>query len=144
VLQELVFDQKERVGAWVAEHVDQSASWGSFYAMGVEQDGEIVAGVVVNNFNGSNATCHIAVTKPGKAMIKLFEAVTDYAFRQCRLNRLTGMVPASKPDVLAFDLHLGWEHEFTMPKGAPDGDDLHVLVMWPDTCRWWKTRGVTA
>lgn len=132
----LVTDQKERVAEWVAQRVEQSASWGSFYAMGVERDGELVAGVVVNNYNGANATCHIAIDSPGKDTITLLRAVADYAFRQCKLKRLTGLVPASKQDVLDFDLHIGWEKEFLMRCGAPDGGDLHVLVMWPDKCRW--------
>lgn len=132
----LVTDQKERVAQWVAARVEQSASWGAFYAMGIERNGEIVAGVVVNNFNGVNATAHIAIDRPGKDTILLLRAVADYAFRQCRLKRLTGLVPASSPDVLAFDLHIGWEEEFVMPCAAPDGGPLHVLVMWPDKCRW--------
>ena len=51
----LIFDDKERVGAWVAEQVEQRAEWGSFYAMGAEVDGKIVSGVVFNNFNECNA-----------------------------------------------------------------------------------------
>jgi RimJ/RimL family protein N-acetyltransferase len=132
---DLVFDQKERVGAWVAAKVGQKADWGSFYAMGVESGGNIIAGVVFNNFNGSNATCHIAISKYTKAIIPLFEAVCDYAFNRCKLNRLTGMVPSNEPAVLAFDKHLGFEEEFIMKHGAPDAD-MHVLVMWPDKCRW--------
>lgn len=136
----LVFDEKDRVGQWVAEQTEQSAGWGSFYAMGVELHGEIVAGIVVNNYNGTNATCHIAVKKPTKAFVKLLEHVADYAFNQCKLKRLTGMVPSNKPDVLKFDKHLGWEEEFVMKCGAPDGYDMHVLVMWPEKCRWLKPR----
>lgn len=132
---QLVFDQKERVGAWVAEKVGQAAEWGSFYAMGVEADGEIIAGVVFNNFNGANATCHIALDRFTKSIIPLFEAVCDYAFNCCGLKRLTGMVPSNEPHILAFDKHLGFEEEFVMKDGAP-GADMHVLVLWPDKCRW--------
>lgn len=132
----LVTDDKARIGSWVAQQVEQSAQWGSHSAFGVERDGEIVAGVVVNNFNGHNATCHIAVSRPGKDMITLLRAVADYAFRQCKLKRLTGLVDASKPHVLAFDKHIGWEEEFLMKQAGSDGGDLHVLVMWPHTCRW--------
>lgn len=134
----LVFDEKDRVGKWVAEQVEQSAAWGSFYAMGVERDGEIVAGIVFNNMNGSNATCHIAVSRPGKDMIKLLHHAARYAFEQLGLKRLTGMVPASKPNVLKFDLNLGWEEEFVMQDAAFDGGPLHVLKMTPATCRWLK------
>lgn len=136
----LVFDDKERVGAWVAERVEQTASWGSYYAMGAERDGELVAGVVVNNYNGANATCHVCIEKPGKDTLALFRAVADYAFNQCGLKRLTGMVPASSPEVLAFDLHMGWREEFVMQDAAPDGGPLHILVMRPDTCPWLKRK----
>lgn len=138
-MQRLVIDQKARVGAWVAAQVEQSASWGDFYAMGVENaEGELVAGVVVNNYNGSNATCHVAIVQAGKGLVLMLRAVADYAFRQCGLKRLTGMVPASNPRALAFDRHLGWEDEYVMPCGAHDGGDLHILVMWPDRCPWLK------
>lgn len=104
--------------------------------MGAERDGEIIAGIVLNNLNGSNATCHIAVAKTGKYLPELFRHFCEYAFRQCRLLRLTGLVPSDKPKVLAFDKHLGFEEEFLMKKAAPDGADMHILVMWADTCRW--------
>jgi hypothetical protein len=131
----LVFDRKELVGAWVADQVGQTGDWGSFYAMGVESKGELIAGIVFNNFNGANATCHIAVERPNKAFVKLLEAAADYAFNLCGLKRLTGMVPSNEPHILAFDKHLGWEEEFIMKDGAP-GADMHILVMWPDRCRW--------
>lgn len=132
----MVFNDKARVGDWVARQVEQTSSWGGFYAMGVEQDGELVAGVVINNYNGSNATCHIAITRRTREILTLFRAVCDYAFRQCGLKRLTGMVPASKPDVIAFDKHLGFVEEFSMPCAAADGGALVVLALWPANCRW--------
>lgn len=134
--QRLVFDERERVAKWVADKVDQKSDWGSFYAMGAERDGELVAGIVMNNFNGANAVAHIAIAKPGKDTYALFRAFSDYAFRQCGLRRLTGLVPSDMPKVLAFDLRLGFEEEFIMRSAAPDGHDMHVLVMWADTCPW--------
>ena len=132
----LVFDRADAVGQWVAQRVEQSASWGDFYAMGAQIDGQIVAGVVFNNYNGANCTVHIAIERRGRFLIDLFRAVCDYAFRRCGLKRMTGMVPASKPHVLAFYLHLGFEEEFVMREAAHDGGDLHVLVMRPAGCRW--------
>lgn len=139
----IVTNQKDAFAAYVARKVDQKASWGSFYALGVIDTDrrEIVAGVVVNNFNGANATAHIAAEPGvGRMLLKMLEAVADYAFNQCKLKRLTGMVPASKPDVLKFDLNVGWEEEFVMKSAAHDGGDLHVLVMWPHKCKWLKER----
>ena len=132
---QLVFDQSARVGEWVAERVDQRGSWGDFYAMGIEQDGQIVAGVVINNYNGANATCHIAIDKRTKKLVELFQHVCNYAFNYAKLKRLTGMVPTNEPQIIAFDKHLGFEEEFVMKDGAP-GADMMVLVMRPETCRW--------
>ena len=132
---QLVFDQSARVGEWVAERVDQRGSWGDFYAMGIEQDGQIVAGVVINNYNGANATCHIAIDKRTKKLVVLFQHVCNYAFNYAKLKRLTGMVPTNEPHIIAFDKHLGFEEEFVMKDGAP-GADMMVLVMRPETCRW--------
>lgn len=134
-MDELVFDQKEAVGAWVAQQVGQTCEWGSFYALGIVRDGEIIAGVVFNNFNGANATCHIAISKFSRVMPAMIEHGCRYAFEFCGLKRLTGMVPSNEPKILAFDKHLGFEEEFVMKDGAP-GADMHVLVMWPDKCRW--------
>ena len=132
----LVFDDKHRVGAWVASEVDQKCSCGDFYAMGVEDiNGELVAGVVINNYNYSNATAHIAIKKKNRLIIQLFRAVCDYAFNQCKLKRITGMVPTNEPATIAFDKHLCFEEEFVMKDGAP-GADMMVLVLWPHNCRW--------
>lgn len=132
---ELVFDKQDLIGSWVATQVGQGASWGSFYAIGVMSGGQVLAGVVINNYNGANATCHIAIAQQTKAIIPMLRAVCDYAFNHCKLKRLTGMVPSNEPKILAFDKHLGFEEEFVMKDGAP-GADMHVLVMRPDTCPW--------
>lgn len=132
---ELVFDQKQRIGNWVARQVGQTSDWGGFYAMGIMQGDEVIAGVVFNNFNGANATCHIAISRYTRLVPALIKHACKYAFNQCGLKRLTGMVPSNEPKILAFDKHLGFEEEFVMKNGAP-GADMHILVMWPDTCRW--------
>lgn len=133
----MILREKERIGAWVAGMVEQSAPWGAFYAIGAERDGRIVAGVVINNMNQANATVHIAAEKyAGKALVAVLVAASGYCFVQCRLRRITGFVPMSMPDVIAFDRHLGFKDEFVMRDAAPDGGDMMVLVMRPEDCRW--------
>lgn len=128
-----VFNDKERVGAFVAHEVKQTAAWGGFNAIGVERDGNIIAGIVVNNYNGSNATVHIAVkhSLPRDFLPVCF----DYLFNQCGLKRVTGLVPTDNPKALKFDKHIGFREEFVMKDGHPSGD-MHVLVMFKDDCRW--------
>jgi len=136
----LVFDRKVEIGQWVAEQVEQTASWGDFYAMGAvdEITGEIVAGIVFNNFNTSNATCHIAVTKPGKYLVELLRHAAEYAFIHCGLKRVTGLIESGNRKALRLDYHMGFEHEFRMEQAGTDGQDIEVLVLWPQNFRLWS------
>ena len=134
-MSELVLYDPERVGGWVAEKVNHNAGWGSFYAFGIDMDGKLVAGVVVHQMNGANAGCHIAIEKPVKALVNLFQVVCEYAFVQCGLKRLTGLVPTNEQNIIKFDKHLGFEEECVLKDAAP-GADMQVLVMWADNCRW--------
>lgn len=132
---ELVLYDRERVADWVAGRVGQQVLWEGYNAFGVEQDGQLVAGVVVHQINGANAFCHIAIDKSSKTVFKLFSVVTDYAFRQLGLKRLTGLVPSNEPEIVKFDIKLGFEIEAVLKNAAVDAD-LVVLVMWADKCRW--------
>lgn len=130
----LVFDDKVRVASWVAQG-DPLARYGNYYAMGAERNGELVAGIVIDHFNGSNAFAHVTITKPGKDTYALIRAFFDYAFNQLRLKRVTGLVPSENTRALAFDKKVGFEQEFVIKDGSAAGDMI-VLVMRPDKCRW--------
>ena len=90
----LVFNDKERIGDWVASHVGQLSSWGGYYAMGAELEGEPISGIVFNNFTDSSATVHLAVSKPKRILSELLDHAFVYAFKTCKLRRLTGLVEA--------------------------------------------------
>lgn len=139
---QLLLNSRAYVGTWVALQTGQTSNcsgWGNFNAFGVEVNDALVAGVVINNINGANASAHIAISKPTKLLPKLITVVFDYTFNQLGLLRVTGMVPTNKPDVIAFDKKLGFEEEFIMKDGAP-GADMQILVMWHDKCRWRPNR----
>jgi RimJ/RimL family protein N-acetyltransferase len=138
----LIFDDKEKVGAWVAKQVDQTASWGDFYAMGAEVNGKLVSGVVFNNFNEVNATCHIAVSKPNKLFLELLDHAYGYAFGQCKLKRLTGLVASDNHKALKLDKHIGFIEEGVMRKAGKQGQDIITLVMWPENYYRGKTHGL--
>ena len=131
----IIYDQTARVSAWVAAKMGRTVAFAGHYAMGLERNGDMVAGIVMDNFNGRNAFPHIAIERPGKDLILLLRAFCHYAFHLCGLKRLTAFVDASNDKVLAFDRHIGFVDEFVMPDGAPDGE-LIVLVMRRETCRW--------
>ena len=71
----LIFDDKCRVGEWVAEQMPDGASWHNYYAMGAETKGNIVSGIVFESMNGHNANVHIAVSKPTKLFLELLDHI---------------------------------------------------------------------
>lgn len=138
---QLVFHEKQFVADWVAREVEQTASWGDFYAMGIKgRDQQLVAGIVFNNFNGANATAHIAVKKFTRQLPYLIVHAIHYAFEVNGLNRLTGLVSSKNEKALRLNRHIGFEHEATMRKAGPDGEDLLVLVLWPENSSRWMDK----
>lgn len=137
----LIFDDKERVGTWVAERVKQLASWGDFYAMGAELNGELVSGVVYNNVGASNATCHIAVSKPTKTLSQLLDHAFVYAFEQLGLKRLTVFVESTNHKSLRIVNHIGFVQEGVMHQAGDDGQDVVILVLWPGNYRRGRKHG---
>lgn len=132
---QLVLDQKDQIGDWVARQVGQKTTWGDFNAFGIAENGEVIAGVVIHNCAGSNAFCHIAISKKTKLLPLLFRCFCHYAFNICKLRRLTALLPTNKQKVIDFVKHLGFEEEFTM-KDAGKTSDMKGLVMWPSKCQW--------
>ena len=137
----LIFDDKERVGTWVAERVKQLASWGDFYAMGAELNGELVSGVVYKNVGASNATCHIAVSKPTKTLSQLLDHAFVYAFDQLGLKRLTVFVESTNHKSLRIVNHIGFVQEGVMHQAGDDGQDVVILVLWPGNYRRGRKNG---
>ena len=137
----LVFNDKERIGGWVANRVGQMTSWGDFYAMGADLKGELAAGVVLNNFTPCSATVHLAVSKPTKLLSELLDHAFLYAFKTCKLRRLTGLVEANNGKSLKIIKHLGFVEEGVMREAGTDGQDIIVLVLWPESYRKGKLNG---
>ena len=137
----LVFDDKERVGGWVAKQVGQLSSWGGYYAMGAALRGEIVAGIVFNNFTDSSATVHMAVSTPTKLLSELLNHAFVYAFQTCKLRRLTELVEANNAKSLKIIKHIGFVEEGVMREAGTEGQDIIVLVLWPANYRKGKLDG---
>lgn len=135
-----VFDDKERVGTWVAERVEHNCHWGGYYAMGAEVNGELVAGIVFNNFTDANATIHLAISRPTKLLHELFDHAFLYAFRTCQLLRLTALVDIENRKSLRIVERVGFRPEAVMVQAGSKGQDRVVLVLWPQNYRKGRVR----
>jgi RimJ/RimL family protein N-acetyltransferase len=132
----IVYGQDDRVSAWVGERVGEE-SFGPGAAIGLEEDGNLIAGVVYNMYTEASICMHVAA-KPGKRWMTrdfLFR-VFAYPFLQLKCNRVTGLVRVDNIEARRFDEHLGFVQEGVIRKGATDGTDMILYGMLKEECRW--------
>jgi len=133
----IVFD-KDRIGPWVCErtggHFEPSCS----SAIGLEQEGELVAGVLYDQFNGRSVCMHVASDGTRSWMSREYLAMAfDYPFHQLGVKKIIGLVDSTNADALAFDKALGFEVECEIEDAGKTGS-LVILTMSRDRCRWLK------
>lgn len=131
----LVLDDHPRVAAFVAQQTDSDMNWIGYFGLGLELDGELVAGVIIESYTGRNANIHVAGIGKHWLNRNYLAVVFDFCFNRLGLQRLTGLVEAGNTAALRFDTHLGFKHEHTMPDGGRHGD-LHILCMRREDCRY--------
>ncbi len=110
-------------------------------AIGLRRDGELVAGVVYEGFNGQNVWMHVAAEPGARWLVRTFlRAAFVYPFLVCGVQRVSGYVNASNGSARRFNEHLGFKEEARLRGAAPDGGDVIVYVMWRQDCRFLEER----
>lgn len=107
--------------------------------IGLKEDGELIAGVIYDDYNGSNVFMHVAAI-PGRRWMTREYLYTCFAypFTQLQCDRITGWVEASNLDARRFDEHLGFQQEAVLKRAARDGGDVIMYVMFREHCRFIK------
>jgi len=105
--------------------------------IGLKKNDELIAGVLYDDYNGSNIWMHVAAT-PGRQWLNreyLF-ACFAYPFNQLNVKRVSGWVEASNTDARRFDEHLGFQQEAVLSGAARDGGDVIIYRMFKEECRY--------
>ena len=132
----IVWDQPERVMRFVADRVGERELFG-YAAIGLERDGELVAGVLFEQHNGPNVMMHVASDGSRHWMTPAYmSACFRYPFLQLGVNRISGLVRADNADAQRFDERLGFVREGIIRRGAADGVDLLLYGMLREECRY--------
>ena len=133
----LVPNDRERVGAWVAQRITGESRWdGAYSALGLESDGELVAGVVVDQWVPEQR-CQLHCAGEGRHWLTrtfLFE-VFNYVFNQLRCKVILSPVAGGNIDSLRFIKHIGFTEVCRIPDADETGD-LVLLSYYKDQCRW--------
>lgn len=139
-MKRIVTGEDSRVGPWVCERAGGTWIPGRGTTIGLECDGELVAGVLYEDFNGVNLLMHVAATPDRRWLVRDYLWFCFYyPFVQLGCKRVTGIVPSCNLDARRFDEHLGFVLEATLKDAHPDGD-LLVYAMRKEDCRWLNLR----
>lgn len=134
-MKRIVWDQPERVGRWVCERTDGHFDAGCSTAIGLERDGDLIAGVLFDHYTGRAIAMHVA-GEGGHWMTREFaRACFGYAFNQLRVDKVLGFVDSTNQAARRYDEHLGFRLEATLT-GAGKSGDLLIYSMTPAQCRW--------
>lgn len=127
-----------RVWSFVRQHVPVNVV-SDMKGLGLERDGELVAGVLYENWSGPNVWMHVAAV-PGSRWLnrEFLRYCFHYPFMELGCSRVSGYVEASNEAARRFDEHLGFKPEAVLKGAATDGGDVILYVMWRDECRFLK------
>ena len=125
-----------KVGLWVTEQTQGGFDPQRSVAIGLERDGELVAGTVYENWNGVSVMCHIVWQHVTPAYLA---AVYDYPYNVAKVDKIIGPISSNHTRALALVSKMGFSEEARIKDGAPDGD-IVFMTQTPDRCRFLEPR----
>jgi RimJ/RimL family protein N-acetyltransferase len=132
----LVYGRDAEVERWVVARAPHAENgFKDFAAIGVEHAGELVAGVVYNEFRGHSIHVSMASTTPRWAARGVLYGIFAYPFVQLKCERMTAYTGRSMTHVRQFLERLGFQQEGIVRRGFAD-DDCVIYGMLKDECKW--------
>ncbi len=121
---------------WVAKRTNEYGNFGAAVGIGIERDGELIAGVVYNEWNGVNCNMHVAAVPKSRWLTRTgLWYWFDYPFNQLKVNRCTALIGAGNKEAITLNEGVGFIYETSIEGADPTGD-LLVYRMWRKDCRW--------
>lgn len=122
------------VGPWVVERTGGSWCEGRGQAIGKLVDGKLVAGVLYEDFSGTNVVCHIA-GEGSWADRHFLGVIFDYPFNQLKALRITVPVCGSNIKSQRLVEHMGFVLESRLEK-ATLNSDLLLYRLFKGECKY--------
>jgi len=122
------------VGRWVAEQMNGSFSETTSTAIGLQKEtGEIIAGVMYENWNKRSVVAHMAIT--GRITKTYLGAIFRYAYEKCGVNKVILPVSSGNDKSNKFVKHLGFTEEARVKDADPAGDII-IYTLAKSDCRF--------
>ena len=126
-------ESSTEVGEWVCFQTGGGYHEARSNALGLRKDGEVVAGVVYENWNGRSVFCHIAIE--GRMTPTYLAAIFDYPFNVCGVDKIVVPVSSENSKALRLVGKMGFTEEARIHNADTNGD-IVFLTMARDSCRF--------
>ena len=104
----------------------------------VDSKGKLCGVVAYNGFVGATCCIHCAGDDSNWASPEFLYASFDYPFNKCKLVAVFGTLASNNLQALRLDQHLGFRQVHIVPQGWDSENDLIILEMRRENCRWLK------
>jgi hypothetical protein len=121
------------IGYWVDKQLGVGYHAERSNAIGLVREGEIVAGVVYQNWNGRSLVTHIAAT--GRLTKFYLWAIYDYAFNVCGVDKIIAPVSSENEKSIRMVSRMGFAEEARIKDAQPEGDII-LFTMKKSDCRF--------
>lgn len=126
-----------RVGAWVMTRAGGSWFPGQGVTIGLEDsNGNLLAGMVFEQYNGTNLFVHCAIRKGATITEGFFHDCFHFCFVENRCKRITSLVDSGNLQCVKFIKRLGAAEESRMVGAGLNGGDIIVYMMTPQMCNF--------
>jgi RimJ/RimL family protein N-acetyltransferase len=125
-----IISNPARVYSFVCQYVPVNVV-SDMQGIGLERDGELIAGVLYDSYNGQNVWMHIGAM-PGThwATREFIFTVLYHPFITMGCRRVGAYIESSNTVARRFVEHVGFKVEATLSRAAHDGGDITLYVMW--------------
>jgi len=129
----------DRHWAWIRERTNPELMANTKGIAAEDDKGKILGVCVCDTWTYNSVQLHIAIDNP--IVLKngrLQKEVFDYIFNHSGRGIALGLVPAGNEKAIRFDKKLGFVEIFRIKDGYEEGQDMVVLEMRKEDCRWIK------
>jgi RimJ/RimL family protein N-acetyltransferase len=132
-----VFDS-ERVGNWVTEKAGGNYTH-LCTAIGYEQDGQLIAGVMYDGFTGKKGESGGSISMHSRIDARVprefYWLVFAYPFDQLQVKNVRGIVRSNNSKAIKLNNHLGFRREALLRDYFQDSDAI-IFCMSKEDCRF--------
>lgn len=121
------------VGHWAAAHLKCGYFEERSQAIGLERNGDLIAGVIYEDWNGRSIVCHIVFS--GRLTPTYLREVFRYPFVTCGVDKIIAPVSSANAKAARLVENMGFVEEARITGAAADGD-MVLYTLTKQDCRF--------